>query len=122
VPTCADSSGTAILGNGTLVGFFTRNGDAINVIIQFTIGSTTNLGTGFFRFGLPYPRATSDTIWTGSVFSSHEATNYMGTCEIPGAANYLQLTVLSNGTGFTHLNPAAFATGDTFYMTATYIQ
>lgn len=48
------ASGSApSLGNGALLGWWTRIGNMMGVQITLTIGSTTTTGTGFWSFSLP---------------------------------------------------------------------
>jgi hypothetical protein len=48
------ASGTApALGNGTLVGYWSRSGNLINFAIRLIAGTTTTFGTGTWRFALP---------------------------------------------------------------------
>jgi len=59
-PTFVASSGaTAVIGNGSLNGFYRRIGDSIELRLEFKVGSTTVMGSGFWLFGLP-PGLTAD--------------------------------------------------------------
>lgn len=46
------------LGNGTLVGSYMKVGTTCHLSIQLVIGSTTNKGSGTYRFSLPFTTAT----------------------------------------------------------------
>lgn len=46
------------LGNGALTGSYTKVGHSCHVVIMLTIGSTTNKGSGTYKFSLPVTAAT----------------------------------------------------------------
>lgn len=52
-PAFTASGGGALVGDGTIVGRFARNGQEVHGGIQFTFGGTTNFGAGILQFSLP---------------------------------------------------------------------
>lgn len=52
------------LGNGTLTGRYKRIGKTILFRIRVTIGSTTNIGAGAYRFSLPIAQHADYGTWT----------------------------------------------------------
>jgi len=58
-PQLAASAGTVALGNGSVAGRWSRQGNIVSVSIRLVMGTTTFLGTGSLRLslpdGLPYP-------------------------------------------------------------------
>ncbi len=52
-PTWTGASANPTLGDGTLTGEWSRQGDKISVDVTLTIGSTTTLGTGAWSFSMP---------------------------------------------------------------------
>lgn len=52
-PAWSTSGSAPSIGNGTLTGFWQRNGETINLSIIFIAGSTTTFGTGDWYFSLP---------------------------------------------------------------------
>lgn len=52
-PTWTASTTNPTIGNGTLSGFWTRNGDRLIGQIRVAIGSTSTAGSGTYRFALP---------------------------------------------------------------------
>jgi hypothetical protein len=75
------------IGNGTLTGSYSRNGNTVVVSISLNIGSTTNLGAGAWSFSLPFTGVNAATV--------------AGSCEglIPGVkfvAGAVQLTAGNN--------------------------
>jgi len=68
------SSGTApSLGNGTLNAYYSRQGSKIKVTVDFTIGSTSTVGTGAWRFSLPRADYSSTVQMCGSGWCSNAA-------------------------------------------------
>lgn len=45
------------LGNGKIAGSYTKVGSSCHVVVMLTIGSTTNKGSGIYKFSLPFPAA-----------------------------------------------------------------
>lgn len=64
-PTWKSTGTQPALGNGTLVGFFTMVGARVSVRIEFTVGSTSTFGTGFYTWSLPITAvfSTAGTAW-----------------------------------------------------------
>jgi len=71
------SSGTApTLGNGTILGYYTRRGQIIEGTIDLTIGSTTTTGTGTWYFSLPRADYSTPKQVVGIGFTNGAAANY----------------------------------------------
>lgn len=114
------SGGTApTLGNGTLTGKFSRSGGQVRAVVNLTIGSTTNLGSGELRVGLPAKRNDSTIETVGRARIQIGATQYFADGDIPGAVDYVRL--FRDGSGsITATSPATFAAGDTIRIGFTY--
>lgn len=114
------SGGTApVLGNGTLTGGFSRSGGQVRAVVNLTIGSTTNLGSGDLRFSLPTPRNDLKIETVGRARIQIGATQYFADGDIPGPVNYVRL--FRDGSGsVTATSPGTFAAGDTIRMGFTY--
>lgn len=114
------SGGTApTLGNGTLTGKFSRSGGQVRAVINLTIGSTTNLGSGELRFSLPTPRSDATIETVGRARLQLGATQYFADGDIPGIVGYVRL--FRDGSGsVTATSPGTFAAGDTIRMGFTY--
>jgi len=54
-PTWSATGGGASLGNGSIAARWSRQGGLVDFQIDFTIGSTTNVGSGAWEFTLPVP-------------------------------------------------------------------
>ena len=59
-PTWRASGTQPVLGNGSLIGVYTRAGRSIDFRIGIAMGSTTTYGTGTYSFDLPVPAATGE--------------------------------------------------------------
>jgi hypothetical protein len=109
------------LGNGTLVGRYSRRGNLVTAALRLTWGSTTAAGTGAWYFSLPaIPSTALPQVGQALVFDS-------GTGFLVGAAQTLQdgtarMQVLTHsaaaaaGPGV----PITWATGDEVRVTITY--
>lgn len=65
------TGGAPVIGNGTLVMYYSRIGRRYSVSYRFTFGSTTNMGTGTFYISLPVvPRNTIAKIGTAQILDA----------------------------------------------------
>lgn len=106
------------LGNGTLIGAFSKAGSRVDFRIELTIGSTTNLGTGAWRFSLPATSQRTTPLPIGWAYVNAPSTH-------TGAAILRSSTVISvnlaaTGSQATPTVPVAWATGDALYITGSY--
>ncbi|MEV7599857.1 hypothetical protein AB0O91_20985 [Kitasatospora sp. NPDC089797] len=76
-PTFSSLGGGASLGNGTLTSRWTRIGNQVQWSGSFTIGSTTNTGTGLWFISMPTPQASGFTR-LGSLNLIAGGNNYLG--------------------------------------------
>jgi hypothetical protein len=116
------SGGTApSLGDGTLVGYASRNGTTVNVNIILTLGSTTTLGSGQLRFSLPTwaPNSNGYVQVCGTTLMVAGGVNYTGVAQIIGSAQYIRLFRDTSGS-VTFNSPATFTTGDVIFIDAEY--
>ncbi|MFF7023064.1 hypothetical protein ACFY97_18925 [Streptomyces klenkii] len=58
------------LGNGTIAGSYMKVGTTCSVFIKLVIGSTTNRGSGTYKFSLPFTAATITNSDPGSLMAS----------------------------------------------------
>lgn len=120
VPAWAATSGTQpAIGNGSILGEYTRNGNSVQVKIAIVFGTTTTFGNaGTWNFGLPLP--------------------YAGTLENDSFAKYAQLGgndvflyskilaanpsifTLRNTTNALSFSTVAWGNGDAINATITY--
>jgi hypothetical protein len=101
------STGTApTAGNGTFAGRWTRIGKSIHLQAYILFGSTSNAGSGEWRFSLPVAAASIGSgtrAWHGSAVGTNPSTAYWpGTVIIEGGASVLSVvsaTVAAGSTG-----------------------
>lgn len=101
-PTWTSSGVAPVLGNGTLIGRFIRNGNNVTVDIQLIMGSTTTFGTGVYFFSLPTTIAGGVNFICGSAVVEHT-----------GVSDYACIARADNTNGvrlFTGAQPAALVT------------
>ncbi|MGZ4587710.1 MAG: hypothetical protein ACXVX9_07890, partial [Mycobacteriaceae bacterium] len=118
------TSGTApSLGNATITGVYSRSGTVIIAEVDFTVGSTTTLGTGDLRFSLPYARSSGQTSITGQaiIFPAGGSTQYTAAVQIVGAVGYVRLIRDTTG-AVSGTSPATLATGSNIRIGITYRQ
>lgn len=72
-PQLTTGGSPASLGNGSLVGTYSRSGAAIQGEVTLTIGSTTALGTGELRISLPIQRSNSRPATVGQALLTTSA-------------------------------------------------
>jgi hypothetical protein len=114
-----------VLGNGTLVGQYTRIGKSVNVKIKLTIGSTTTLGTGGWGFGLPFTTDASGFNSLGQTYINlFGVRQEFGLARIAGPVGTI-VSVFgnpSNAQEYTATYPAAWPVGSTLELDITYIK
>lgn len=74
------SSGTApALGNGTIAGGYVDRGNTVDFRLKMTLGSTSTVGTGTYRFSIPF----ATTLAAGSVIAGAASFEDVGTAFYP---------------------------------------
>lgn len=125
-PTWTMSSGGQALGNGTVVGRYRRIGKTIHYTIEFTIGSTTTIGTGQPQFTLPVaPREVNLMHYGQAVFIDGGAAVYNAYPLWIAASDVLRMycdpTTAGNSLrGLTNLVPVTLASTDQILIRGTY--
>lgn len=120
-PTFSASGGGTALGNGTIVGTMCRQGHRVSINIQFTIGATTNLGAGIFRFSIPPEAPTSFAFpqFEGQCRGTSGGLLYFGTPALANGTAYVELQ-RDTVNGFTFNTPVVWAAGDVINVSFTY--
>lgn len=122
-PTITQASGSFVLGDGLLVGAYSRQGDVICYTVDLTIGSTTSFGTGEFRFSLPVtPNLPSGPVQTpGQAHLTDSGTTFaFGGVQIVNGATYCTLRSSATATPVGTASPWTWANGDIIRFTITY--
>ena len=110
----------ASIGNGTIAGTYFRNGATTTVVVEMTVGSTTDLGTGGIRFSLPTAVKNDIFYAGGTAYMNIGGTVYGGFLQIPGAGSTVAELLRDTSGSVTYNSPAAFGTGDFIRWSATY--
>lgn len=114
------SGGTApSLGNGTLVGSYSRSGATTSVVGELVIGSTTTLGTGILSVSLPHAMKNDIDFAGGTVYMRIGSTVYEGFLQIPIGSSVANLLRDTSGS-VTATSPGTFGTGDFIRWSLTY--
>lgn len=108
-----------VIGDGQLFGSHARRGEDCRARITLSIGSTTTLGSGYFKFTLPY--APADVVTgTAILIDASTGTPYALGVLCPTAGTN-ELRVVVGGTGYmTGASPVSLATGDVVYIDIDY--
>src|SRR5689334_1454336 len=128
--TLTASSSNPTKGNSTYQADYRRpaGADRVDVRIKLTIGSTFVVGSGTYRFGLPFTAAAgAAAVTTGSVWINDSTTNLRaGWLTLDGNTTYATAWILSSTTTphtvavLTHAVPQTWATNDVIEMQFSY--
>ena len=107
------------IGNGSINGSYSRNGDIVTLSIDFTAGSTTTFGTGAWSFALPIKAASRVSVGSASMIDLSAGAHFLGAVRANADATTLQVypqqaNILQNN------SPFAWATGDGMALTISY--
>jgi hypothetical protein len=123
-PTWTASSVNPAIGDGTLVGEYTRKGDSITLTINLSIGSTTTMGTGDWRFSVPISPnlPTSGAIQTGIARMLDTGTaRHVGIARLLNGGTYLEIEATGATLDLVDTNsPFTWAQNDTLLIQITY--
>lgn len=110
------------LGDGVLRGFYTRSGNIVHLSINLTIGSTTTLGTGTWRFSLPFVAKTlNSTVERGiAVLIDTGTTTLLGAVRVLNNATFLEIQIPGGLSLVNGAAPFAWANGDQIQLTIDY--
>ena len=121
-PVWSQSSGVQpVIGNGTLIGFFTRSGAACTVEIYMTAGSTTTFGNNAtaYAWSLPFYSASAVTQLSSTCQYNHSNTDTVVFTSLGASQNTVNL--VSNNSGVRLNYPQTLVSGDFIRMTFTYV-
>lgn len=98
-PTFETAGTPTTVGNMGRSGFYTRAGNIITATLDINIGSTTVLGTGEIRIGLPAGRFSPDAIVAGTaiIFPAGGSTQYVAAVQIIGGVPYFRMVRDTSG-------------------------
>lgn len=116
-------AGTGVdLGNGTLVGTFTKIGQQVTYQTVLTVGSTTNVGTGAWNISLPFVADTGLGRFTGTGMAIVGGNLYTVTCYSNSGGDYIT-AFTDNSAPSAEVKtgvPGAWANGDSLTLNISY--
>jgi polygalacturonase len=116
------SNGVAVtVGNGSVLGTYTINGDQVTINVRLNVGSTTSFTPGILTVDLPFTSAQPGLSFMGTwrIFDSSANQFVFDTAVIDGTGTDVTMQV-SGGTYATNTTPVALATGDNVSIQITY--
>lgn len=120
-PTWLASTTNPTIGNGTITGTFSMIGKMLTVNITVTVGSTTSIGSGVYKWGLPVSTANRRYVGTGYMLRSGTAFEPWPTSNVDIFAaimtDYLGLINVGGGVAAA---TRPWANGDIFSFQLTY--
>ena len=121
-PTFTSTGGSPAVGDGTIVGSYSRSGRSVTATVSFTIGASTNGGAGAMRFGLPMAiKGATGVVKNGSGFLSDVSAPLNYPCTTQGSPSNSYMTLAYAGTALvSNGGPFTVATGDLFQAQLTY--
>jgi hypothetical protein len=119
VPTFTTLGGGQSLGNGTITGYYSRDGRRVSATIVVQFGSTTNFGSGRFRFSLPVT-ADAGTYTCSAFITDNNTSNRYQVLGLVEGANKVGLFVPGGADSVDSTHPITFATSDTIWLTINY--
>lgn len=128
-PTWAASTTNPVIGNGSIVGRYIKNGRTVHFSIQITTGSTTTAGSGNYTLGLPVP-TTSPSLGinfsaAGSMLNTGISRFLIGGIIGTGGGSVFSMVMNNDGGGHYDVSatsPFAFAgqVNNALYISGTY--
>jgi hypothetical protein len=121
-PTWTASTTNPTLNNGTLSGRYFRINKMVFVQIYLQIGSTTNVGSGSYRWALPFtaasPIAFFLSIGSGRYYDASTVTATLTTVIFGGTTTYVNMYYPSTFIG--SASPVVPAVGDEYHLNFWY--
>ena len=120
-PAWAASDTAPALGNGTVVGKYTRKGNSVTVRITQTMGSTTTFGRGAYRWSLPLTSADDGAHAIGSVWVDDSGTAIrVGVAVVDPNTRAVHCYADAAGGEYTDRIPQRWANRDSIRIEVTY--
>lgn len=121
-PVWTGSVTNPLLGNGTLEGHYTREGRTVHVSVTLTIGSTTTMGSGLWRFSVPFTKLAINPISVGAVYMVDTGTIYrVGTCMLDGGSDSVYMIADSASGLVGPTSPFTWASTDALSFSISYV-
>lgn len=108
-----------VLGNGTIVGSYSKTGSTTTIAGELVLGTSTTLGTGILSISLPAAMKNDIDFAGGTVYMNIGGTVYEGFLQIPIGSSVANLLRDTSGS-VTYNSPGTFAPDDFIRWSATY--
>lgn len=119
-PTWTTSGTAPSLGDGSVIGRYSRQGNIVKATIEFVAGSTTTFGTGEFRFSLPFTSAaTVQQIGSARMLDSGNV-YLVAVSVVQASRGYVIVHGHSTAGPVTSTSPFAWTTNDSLTLEITY--
>lgn len=121
-PVWTASTTAPALGNGTLTGNYRQTGATVQIRITLTLGSTSTVGSGTYRFTLPVG-AKVDSLLIAQFFDASSSGRYSGACHITATGatgDNMRIHVDSSLVAVGATVPVIPASGDRIMLAGTY--
>jgi hypothetical protein len=123
-PTVSNSGGNYVAGNAACLGYYAQAGSLVTVWINYTMGSTTTIGTTELRFRLPKPKPDGEVLSMGGGDMQIGAQRFIVSAQIPGNVAYVRLLWSRNDNANSGVvagnSPVAMAAGDLIRFSFSY--
>jgi hypothetical protein len=109
------------IGNGTIEGYYNREGRTVTATVTLTLGSTTTTGSGLWRISVPFIKLAINPISIGAVYMVDNGVSYrVGTCMLDGGSDSVYMIADSATNLVNPTIPFTWATGDSLSFTISY--
>lgn len=119
-PTWTASGGNPAIGNGSIVGNWTKNGKLVTASIAITMGSTTTYGSGNWLFGLPEPAANANGLGGQGVFGLDVGMTVRAGMTRAGTETSFSIIDIATLNNWNATVPQTWAVGDQIQLTIAY--
>lgn len=122
-PTWTASTTNPTLGNGTLTGFYKKVGRTVVWRLRLTLGSTTNIGSGAWRWSLPVNAVAvfanaGEVLGTASLYRASPVTRNIRTAYT--FSNAIATLIADDGTAVGAAAPWGWLAGDALSIVGMY--
>lgn len=115
------TGGSPSIGNGTLAGYYSRQGRTVTANFKLVVGSSTSVGSGAWTFSLPLTAHYSAiAVGVARVYRNSTTTSYSATVEQTGGGTGITIYADAAAAAVGSATPFAWSTGDELHVTITY--
>jgi len=118
-PTWGAATTNPALGNGSLIGWYTKVNKLVHVQINLTIGSTSTMGSGRWTFALPVAAAIQ-TILPAVAIDVSATTRYAVNAWVTTGTGVFSIATGGGANGVSSTVPFTWATDDALLIAGSY--